>query len=81
MAARLPGHELVDPFGGLADLRAQGTADARRAGDSFTDDPLRILRAARFTAQLGFTATPEVRAAMSELAGLLAPPKVSAERI
>jgi len=81
MAARLPGFELVDPFGGLKDLgrrllRTPGAAEA-----SFTDDPLRILRAARFTAQLGFTATAEVRAAMTELAELLAPPKVSAERI
>jgi len=81
MAARLPGYQLVDPFGGLADvqrrlLRTPGTPEA-----SFTDDPLRILRAARFTAQLGFTVVPEVREAMSRLAGLLAPPKVSAERI
>jgi poly(A) polymerase len=81
MAARLPGYQLVDPFGGLADLRqgllrTPGTPEA-----SFTDDPLRILRAARFTAQLGFTVAPEVREAMSQLGGLLAPPKLSAERI
>jgi poly(A) polymerase len=81
MAARLPGYQLVDPFGGLADvqrkvLRTPGAPEA-----SFTDDPLRILRAARFTAQVGFTVTAEVRRAMADLAGLLAPPKVSAERI
>jgi poly(A) polymerase len=81
MAARLPGYELADPYGGLADirhrlLRTPGTPEA-----SFTDDPLRILRAARFTAQLGFTVTADVRQAMTDLAGLLAPPKVSAERI
>jgi poly(A) polymerase len=81
MAARLPGYQLVDPFGGLADLRrgllrTPGTPEA-----SFTDDPLRILRAARFTAQLGFTVVPEVRDAMARLGGLLAPPKLSAERI
>jgi poly(A) polymerase len=81
MAARLPGHELVDPFGGLADLRRQVLRTPGPPEVSFTDDPLRILRAARFTAQLGFTVAPEVRAAMAELAGLLAPPKVSAERI
>jgi poly(A) polymerase len=81
MAARLPGYQLVDPFGGVADLRqgllrTPGTPEA-----SFTDDPLRILRAARFTAQLGFTVVPEVREAMIRLGGLLAPPKLSAERI
>ncbi len=81
MAARLPGHELVDPFGGLADLRHKVLRTPGAPQTSFTDDPLRILRAARFTAQLGFTVVPEVRDAMKELAGLLVPPKVSAERI
>jgi poly(A) polymerase len=81
MAARLPGHELVDPFGGLADLQRKALRTPGAPEESFTDDPLRILRAARFTAQLGFAVTPAVRDAMRELAGLLAPPKVSAERI
>jgi poly(A) polymerase len=81
MAARLPSYELVDPFNGVADLRDRVLRTPGTPQDSFNDDPLRILRAARFTAQLGFTVTPEVRVAMSELAGLLVPPKISAERI
>ncbi len=81
MAARLPGYQLVDPSGGLADVRRRLLRTPGGPEASFTDDPLRILRAARFTAQLGFTVVPEVRQAMTELAGLLAPPKVSAERI
>ncbi len=81
MAAQLPGYRLVDPFGGLQDLRRGLLRTPGAPEESFSDDPLRILRAARFTAQLGLTAAPEVRAAMTELAGLLAPPRVSAERI
>jgi poly(A) polymerase len=75
MAARLPANELVDPFGGLHRkiLRTPG-----RAEDSFNDDPLRILRAARFVAELGLRPTPEVRAAMTALGGRLE--IVSAER-
>src|SRR5215469_13879588 len=81
MAAQLPGYQLVDPFSGMADLRAKILRTPGLPQTSFTDDPLRILRAARFAAQLGFTVAPDVRDAMSELAALLAPPKVSAERI
>jgi poly(A) polymerase len=79
MAARLPGHELVDPFGGLRDLRDKLLRTPGQPADSFTDDPLRIMRAARFTAQLGFRPTAEVKEAMAEYAGRLA--IVSAERI
>ena len=79
MAVRLPGGELVDPFGGLADvmtgvLRTPGTAEM-----SFSDDPLRMMRAARFVSQLGFSVAPEVVTAMREMAGRLE--IVSAERI
>lgn len=79
MAARLPSLELVDPFGGLRDLRDKVLRTPGSAEESFTDDPLRIMRAARFTAQLGFTVAPEVAAAMRELAPRLTVP--SAERI
>jgi len=81
MAAQLPGYQLVDPFDGLGDLQRKVLRTPGSPEASFTDDPLRILRAARFAAQLGFTVAPEVRAAMRELAPMLAPPKVSEERI
>ena len=79
MAARLPEVDLVDPFGGLSDLRDKVLRTPGKAEDSFNDDPLRILRAARFVAQLGLRPTPEVRAAMTKLAHRLE--IVSAERI
>ncbi|HUY44829.1 MAG TPA: CCA tRNA nucleotidyltransferase [Streptosporangiaceae bacterium] len=79
MAARLPSLELVDPFGGLRDLRDKVLRTPGRPEDSFTDDPLRMMRAARFAAQLGFTVAPEVAAAMPELAPRLG--VVSAERV
>jgi poly(A) polymerase len=79
MAARLPSLELADPFGGLADLKNKVLRTPRRPEDLFTDDPLRMLRAARLTAQLGFTVTADVREAMAALALRLA--VVSAERI
>ena len=79
MAVRLPSGDLVDPFNGLADvlagvLRTPGTAEM-----SFSDDPLRMMRAARFVSQLGFTVAPEAVVAMTEMAERLA--IVSAERI
>ncbi|HEY7879944.1 MAG TPA: CCA tRNA nucleotidyltransferase [Streptosporangiaceae bacterium] len=79
MAARLPSLELVDPFGGLRDLRDRVLRTPGSPEESFTDDPLRIMRAARFTAQLQFTVAPEVAGAMRQLAPRLA--VVSAERI
>jgi poly(A) polymerase len=79
MAARLPSYELVDPFGGLGALRDKVIRTPGRARDSFDDDPLRILRAARFAARLGFTVADDVKQAMSAQAERLE--IVSTERI
>ena len=78
MAARLPGYEIADPFGGFDALREKVLRTPGPPEQSFSDDPLRILRAARFAAKLGFTVAPEVRAAMTEQARRLE--IVSAER-
>ena len=82
MAARLPIggiDDLVDPFGGVRDLKAGVLRTPGSPASSFGDDPLRMLRAARFAAQLGFSVDPEARAAMTEMAGRIE--IVSAERI
>ncbi|WP_116373580.1 CCA tRNA nucleotidyltransferase [Mycobacterium sp. MFM001] len=71
--------EFVDPLGGLAALRA-GVLDTPAAPEeSFGDDPLRMLRAARFVSQLGFTVAPRVRTAIEEMAPELA--RITAERV
>jgi poly(A) polymerase len=71
--------EFVDPLGGLAALRA-GVLDTPAApSESFGDDPLRMLRAARFVAQLGFTVAPRVRKAIEKMAPELA--RITAERV
>jgi poly(A) polymerase len=80
MAARLPGHELVDPFGGLAALKEKVLRTPGSPDESFSDDALRILRAARFAAKLGFTVAEDVREAMGRHAGQLLE-DVSVERI
>jgi len=82
MAVRItpdgPG-EFLDPLGGLAALRA-GVLDTPAAPSvSFGDDPLRMLRAARFVSQLGFTVAARVREAIEEMAPELA--RISAERV
>jgi poly(A) polymerase len=79
MAARLPGYEFTDPFGGFDALREKVLRTPGPPERSFGDDPLRILRAARFAAKLGFAVAPEVRAAMTGQADRLG--IVSAERI
>jgi poly(A) polymerase len=79
MALRLPQRELVDVHGGVEDLLARRLATPQAARLSFRDDPLRMMRGARFTAQLGFTVSDDVRDAMVDLADSI--DIVSAERV
>ena len=79
MAVRFPSLEFVDEHGGLADLAARVLRTPSLPEQSFADDPLRMLRAARFASQLRFAVAPDVQAAMTVSAGSLA--MVSAERI
>ena len=69
----------VDRFGGLTDLAAGVLRTPGRPEDSFDDDPLRMLRVARFASQLGFRVAPEVVTAMTEMAERLR--IVSVERV
>lgn len=70
---------LVDIFGGINDLEAKTIRCVGTARERFGEDALRILRAVRFAAQLGFEIEEETRAGIIELAGALA--NISAERI
>ena len=79
MALRLPDLTFVDPFGGLADLAARRLRTPIEASRSFDDDPLRMMRAVRFAAQLGVTVDPEAAAAIRSMAERIA--IVSAERV
>ncbi len=79
MAVSLPGRDFQDPSGGLVDLAHQTLRTPGRPEDSFSDDPLRMMRAARFAAQLGFTVDPDVVAAMTDMSGRIE--IVSAERV
>ena len=71
--------EFIDPFGGIDDLAMKVLRTPASATQSFNDDPLRMMRAARFAAQLGFTLDPEVFTAMQNLAGRIS--IISAERV
>lgn len=79
MALRLPDFELVDPFGGVKALVAGELQTPGTPESSFSDDPLRMMRAARFAAQLGITVSPEVATAMREMADRIE--IISAERV
>jgi poly(A) polymerase len=79
MAVILPTLEFIDLHGGMSDLREGVLRTPIAAEESFQDDPLRMMRAARFAAQLNMTVDAAVIAAMTSLAGRLE--IVSAERI
>ncbi|MFD3454032.1 CCA tRNA nucleotidyltransferase [Streptomyces sp. NPDC058691] len=79
MAVALPDPEFVDPHDGLSDLAQRVLRTPGTPEESFSDDPLRMLRAARFAAQLDFEVAPEVVTAMTEMADRIE--IVSAERI
>ncbi|MFE2248038.1 CCA tRNA nucleotidyltransferase, partial [Streptomyces lavendulae] len=79
MALALPEQQFVDPHGGLEDLAACVLRTPGTPEESFSDDPLRMLRAARFAAQLDFEVAPEVVAAMGEMSDRIE--IVSAERV
>jgi poly(A) polymerase len=81
MAIELTGEnpEFIDPHDGVRDLLLKVLRTPGSPELSFGDDPLRMLRAARFAAQLGFAIAPEVITAMEEMADRLS--IISAERI
>jgi len=79
MAIRLPEQTFVDPFGGLSDLMKKVIRTPVTPEQSFSDDPLRMMRAARFAAQLNFTVELDTFAAICEMTERLK--IVSAERI
>jgi tRNA nucleotidyltransferase (CCA-adding enzyme) len=56
--------ELIDPYGGAADLRA---GILRHVSEAFAEDPVRILRVARFAARFGFAIAPETEALMRRM--------------
>jgi poly(A) polymerase len=71
IALSLPDMRLVDPFDGVADLAAGKLRTPLSPEVSFTDDPLRMLRAARFIAGYGLEAQPELVAAVTRWRGRL----------
>ncbi len=79
MAIELPQIRFVDPYDGLRDLADKILRTPATPQESFSDDPLRMMRAARFASELRFTVAPEVTGAITEMASRIE--IVSAERI
>jgi len=79
MALRLPSKTFVDPFDGLKDLLAGVIRTPGKPEDSFSDDPLRMMRGARFASQLGFEIEPATFDAMVAMAERIE--IISAERV
>lgn len=84
MALRVPGKALVDPTGGVEDLISGRLRTPTDPHVSFGDDPLRMLRAARFASQLGFDVDEATVAAMIELRatlGIVSPERIQGELV
>ena len=79
IAVRTPDGEVFDPTGGLQDLRQKLLRTPSPPEQSFTDDPLRMLRACRFAATLGFAVADEVVDAIHRMRERMA--IVSRERV
>jgi poly(A) polymerase len=79
MAVELTEQRFVDPYGGVAALGEKVLDTPATPQESFADDPLRMLRAARFVSQLGFTPAPRVVEAMTSMAGEIS--RITAERV
>ena len=79
MALRLPERVFVDPYGGLQDLLEKRLRTPTNPEISFSDDPLRMMRACRFAAQLGFDIEIDTFQAMMNMAGRIE--IISQERI
>ena len=79
MAVSVADRSFEDPFHGIVDLAHRVLRTPGTPEDSFSDDPLRMMRAARFAAQLGFEVAPEVVAAMTAMAERI--DIISAERV
>ncbi len=71
--------EFIDPFNGLEDLAKRVLRTPAKAENSFSDDPLRMMRAARFASQLDFEIAPDVLQAIKDMAGRIS--IISAERV
>jgi len=71
--------ELIDPLDGRSDLRARVLRAVGRPGERFREDPLRLLRAVRFSARLDFSIEPHTWEAMREQAATVT--EISRERI
>lgn len=78
-AGTTSGWRFVDPLGGLEDLADQVLKTPTKPQISFSDDPLRMMRAARFASQLGFQVSSDTRDAMKEMAERI--DIISAERV
>jgi poly(A) polymerase len=74
-----PTPEFIDLYEGLIDLENRLIKTPTSATESFDDDPLRMLRAARFASQLGFSVTPEIVKAITDMSDRIS--IISAERV